>query len=159
VLREALITATKHATQAVLKRRLTAWVAHPAAFAGGVVQWRPGPAGARSKGEVELITAFTGTNGWRLSIQPGEKPPLSPLPPGTAWVEAAAPRKIDIHLFSPCAVSPLVLLAREPGLGAAVIKQTRSHRKQHTQSASFGSLLPGRYLLGLEPLPASGDAP
>jgi anti-sigma factor RsiW len=160
---EALAAAAKRAARAALKRRLTTWVAQTSAFAGGVVHWRPGEAGAHSAGQAELLTTFTGSSPWRLVAGPGIcKPAAAREETGpTAFVQAAGPHELAVHVshWVSGALSPLVLLAREVGLDPAVVKQTRPDPKWHTRSARFDDLKPGRYLLGLEPLLAPSDPP
>ena len=160
-LREALVAAARRAARAALKRRLTTWVAQPSAFAGGVVHWRPGEAGPRPSGQAELLTTFTGSSLWRLVASPENRVAASADEAAcpTALVQAAGPRELAVHVshWVAGAAAPLVLLAREISLDPAVVKQTQPDPKWHTQSACFDHLKPGRYLLGLEPLPAPAD--
>lgn len=162
-LREALAAAARRAARAALKRRLTTWVAQPSAFAGGVVHWRPAESDPRSSAQAELVTTFTGSSPWRLLASPESR---MPTPAGeaaspTAFVQATGPRELAVHVshWMPGAAAPLVLLTREIGLEPPVVKQTRPDAKLHTQSACFDDLKPGRYLLGLEPLPDPPDPP
>lgn len=160
-LRAALAAAAGHVARAALKRRLATWVARPAAFAGGIVQWLPGQAGPRSTGQAKWLTTFTGSSPWRFLTRPDNGAPVKKTACPSAFVRAAGPRALAVHVahWMAGAVSPLVLLAREIGLDPAVVKQTRSDPKFHTQSAFFEGLRPGRYLLGVEPPPAPADPP
>lgn len=155
-LRTALFAAASRAARTALKRRLATWVEDPQPFAGGVIHWRPAEPGSLFSGKAEWVDTFTDSSPWRLVSGPDNpSAAVTKTADGpSAYVLAAGPRELAVHVahWVPDPTSPLVLLAREIGLESAVVKQTRPDPKTHTQSACFTDLIPGRYLLGLEPL-------
>ena len=165
MLRAALVAAAKRAPRAAFKRRVAAWNDVQSPLAGGIVQWLPGDAGSRSRGQVRLVSTFTGTSLWRIeerSAQPAHfsETASTACAGPQAFVHATGPRKLEVQVFHwPTGVHhPLVLLAREVSTGPPILKETRADPKLPTQSACFGNLIPGRYLLGLEPIPAPADS-
>lgn len=163
LLRAALLSATKHPPRPALRQRLVDWAGKPGAFAGGVVQWHPAPGRAKGPGCVELVATFTESSPWRIETgvagksssaaasAPGE-PPLARVSP-TGPDELA----VQVRHWPADAAPPLVLLAREVRARPPVVKQARRHPRLPVASACFGDLVPGRYLLALEPVPPPFD--
>jgi len=164
MLREALCAVAGYARPPELKQRLANWIEGPSALAGGVVHWQAGAAGKKQPAQVHLLTTFTGSSPWCIEsgVMSGKDFCVTASGKSSgphALVNLAHPRGLAVHVFHwpPGVAPPLVLLAREVRASTAVVKQTRRHPKLPAQSASFGDLLPGRYLLGLEPVPPPAD--
>ena len=166
MLRSTLAAAARRAARVTLKKRLATWSATRSALAGGIVHWRPASKGGRGSGHIELVNTFTGSSPWQIRAVETRAHHSSVTTSGEpagpqAVVHLTGPRELAVNVFHwPAgATAPLVLLAREVRTSPPVVKQTRKDPRLRAQSARFGNLLPGRYLLGLEPVPARADPP